>query len=95
MSQRPISVFFSTPVHLCTRVKRDDVVNAILYFRFQDRWTRKKKQEAYNVAQKACSTLFLNTPMATLHEFITQLAVMAYQDHQDIAESRSAESNFD
>ena len=80
MSQRPISAFFSTSVQPCPRVKRDDVVNTILYFRFQDRWTGKKRQEAYNVAQKACSTLFLNTSMATLHEFITQAAVMARQD---------------
>ena len=55
MSQRPISAFFSTPVQPCPGAKRDDVVNAILYFRFQDRWTGKKRQEAYNVAQKACS----------------------------------------
>ena len=82
MSQRPISAFFSTPVQPCPRVKCDDVVNAILYFRFQDRWTGKKRQEAHNVAQKACSTLFLNTPMATLHEFITQAAVMARQDRE-------------
>ena len=59
MSQRPISAFFSTPVQPCPRAKRDDVINTILYFRFQDRWAGKKRQEAYNVAQKACSTLFL------------------------------------
>ena len=82
MSQRPISAFFSTPIQPCPRVKRDNVVNAILYFRFQDRWTGNKRQEAYNVAQKACSTLFLNTPMATVHEFITQAAVMARQDRE-------------
>ena len=54
----------------------------ILYFDFQDRWTGKKRQEACKVAQKACSALFLNTPMATLHEFITQAAVMARQDRE-------------
>ena len=58
MSQRPISAFFSTPVQPCPSVKRDNVVNAILYFRFQDRRVGKKRQVAYNVAQKACSTLF-------------------------------------
>ena len=79
MSQRPISAFFGTLVQPCPRVKRDDAVNAILYFRFQDRWIGKKRHEAYNVAQKACSTLFLNTPMATLCEFITQVGVMARQ----------------
>ena len=51
MSQRPISAFFSTPVQPCPRAKRDDVVNAILYFCFQDRWAGKKRQEAYNVAR--------------------------------------------
>ena len=79
MSQRLISAFFGSPVEPYPRVKCDDVVNAIFYFRFQDGWTGKKRQEAYNVAHKACSTLFLNTPMATLGEFITQVAVMARQ----------------
>ena len=69
MSQGPISTFFSTPVQLCPPAKRDDVINATLYFCFQDRWTGKKRQEAYSVAQKACSTLFLNTPRATLCEW--------------------------
>ena len=50
------------PVKPCPCAKRNDVVNTILYFRFQDRWTGKKRQEAYNVAQKACSTLLLNSP---------------------------------
>ena len=50
MSQRPISAFFSTLVQPCPRIKCDDVVNVILYFRFQDEWTRKKRQEAYIVA---------------------------------------------
>ena len=59
MSQHPISAFFSTPVQPCPRAKHDDDVNTILYFRFQDRWTGKKRQEAYNVVQKACSTLIL------------------------------------
>ena len=91
MSQRPISAFFSTPVQPCPGAKRDDVVNAILYFRFQDRWTGKKRQEAYNVAQKACSTLFLNTPMATLREFIRQAAVIS-----DVsAPSSDSSSNLD
>ena len=58
MSQQPISAFFRTPVQPCPRAKRNGVVKAILYFCFQNRWTGKKRQEAYNVAQKACSTLF-------------------------------------
>ena len=37
-------------------------------------------QEVYNVAQEACSTLFLNTPMASLCKFIRQAAIMARQD---------------
>ena len=80
MSQRSISAFFGSPVQPCPRAKRNDVITAILYFRFQDRWTGKKRQEAYNAAQKACSTLFLNTPMATLCEFVQQAAIMAQQD---------------
>ena len=59
MSQRPTSAFFGTPVQPCPCVKRGDVENAILYFHFQHRWTGKKRQEAHNVAQKACSALFL------------------------------------
>ena len=82
MSQRPISTFFGTLVQPCPRAKRGDVINTILYFRFQDRWTGKNRHEAYTVAQKACSTLFLNTPMATLCEFIRQAAVMARQDRE-------------
>ena len=69
-------------VYWWPRLLYEDVINAILYFRFQDRWTRKKRQEAHNVAQKACSTLFLNTSMATLCEFIRQAAIMARQDRE-------------
>ena len=47
MSQRPISAFFGSPVQPCPRVKRNDVVNTILYFHFQDRWIGKKRQEAH------------------------------------------------
>ena len=72
MSQRPISAFFSTPVQPCPRAKRNDVVNTILYFRFQDRWMAKKRQEAYNVAQKACSTLFPERSMMCLPQAMTR-----------------------
>ena len=99
MFQCPISTFFSTPVQPCPSTKCDDVIDANVYFRFQDRWTGKKRQEAYNVAQKAGSTLFLNTPMAPLCEFIRQAAIMARQDcsseEDDIGESNSGESNSD
>ena len=78
----PIRTFFGTLVQPCPRTKRNDVIKAILNFRFQDRWAGKKRQQAYNVAQKACSTLFLNTPMATLCEFIRQAAIMARQDRE-------------
>ena len=46
MSQRPISAFFSTPVQPCPRAKRNNVVN-LLYFRFQDRWTGKKRHRKH------------------------------------------------
>ena len=78
--QRPISMFFGTLVQPCPHAKRDDVLTTILYFRFQDRWSGKKRQEVYNAAQKACSTLFLSTPVATLCEFVRQAAIMVRQD---------------
>ena len=73
MSQRPMSMLFSTLIQPCPHVKHDDSITPILYFHFQERWSRKKKQEAYNVTQKACSTLFLNTPMATPFEIVRQV----------------------
>ena len=79
MLQCPISTFFGTPVQPCPGTKRNNVMTAILYFHFQDRWSGKTMQ-AYNAAQKARSTLFLNTPMATLCEFVRQEAIMARQD---------------
>ena len=44
MSQGSISIFFGTPVQLCHREKCDDVLTAILYVRFQDRWSGKNRQ---------------------------------------------------
>ena len=84
MSRRPISTFFGTPVQPCPCAKHNNIINAILFFRFQDRWIGKKNQEAYNVAHKACSTLFLNTPMATLCEFIRQAmkSVLPFSVHE-------------
>ena len=49
-------------------VKREDVMDKRFYFRFKDRLTRRKRQKAYYGVQKACSTLFLGVPMATLRE---------------------------
>ena len=66
MPQRSLSVYFSSPVQPSPRAKREDVIDALLYFRFKDRITSRKRQEAYNEATKACATLFLSVPMATL-----------------------------
>ena len=66
MTQRSLSVYFCSPVQPSPRAKRKDVIDALLYFRFKDRITGRKRQEAYNEAQKACATLFLSVPMATL-----------------------------
>ena len=66
MTQRSLSVYFCSPVQLSPRAKHKDVIDALLYFRFKDRITGRKRQEAYNEAQKACATLFLSVPMATL-----------------------------
>uniref|UniRef100_A0A7S4G102 Uncharacterized protein n=1 Tax=Eutreptiella gymnastica TaxID=73025 RepID=A0A7S4G102_9EUGL len=61
-----MSVYFSSPVQLSPRAKREDVIDTLLQFRFKDRITGRKRQEAYNEAQKACATFFLSVPMATL-----------------------------
>ena len=66
MTQRSLSVYFCSPVQPSPRAKRKDVIDALLYFRFKDRITGRKRQEAYNEAQKACATLFLSVPMATI-----------------------------
>ena len=92
MWQRPIHRSFGTAVQPCPRAKRDDVITTILYFPFQDGWSGKKRQEAYNAAQKACSTLFLTTPMATLCEFVRQGAITARQDRGLICDEESDEN---
>ena len=66
MTQCSLSVYFCSPVQPSPRAKRKDVIDALLYFRFKDRITGRKRQEACNEAQKACATLFLSVPMATL-----------------------------
>ena len=58
MIQRSLSVYFCFPVQPSPRAKRKDVIDALLYFRFKDRITGRKRREAYNEAQKACATLF-------------------------------------
>ena len=66
MTQRSLSVYFCSPVQPSPRAKHKDIIDALLYFRFKGRITGRKRQEAYNEAQKACATLFLSVPMATL-----------------------------
>ena len=66
MPQRSLSVYFSSPVQSSPRAKREDVIDALLYFRFKDKITGWKRPKAYNEAQKACATLFWSVPMATL-----------------------------
>ena len=80
MSQRSLSSFFSSPVQPPPRAKREDVINTLLYFRFKDRITGRKRQEAYDDAQKACATLFLSVPIATLCKFVAVAQQMGTRD---------------
>ena len=83
MPQRSLSVYFSSPVQPSSRAKREDVIDALLYFRLNYRTTSsEKRQEAYNEAQKACATLFLSVPMATLCEFVPVAQKMATRDRE-------------
>ena len=45
MPQRSLLVYFSSPVPLLPRAKREDVIDALLYFRFKDRITSHKRQK--------------------------------------------------
>ena len=80
MPQRSLSMYFSSPVQPSPCAKREDVIDALLYFRFKDRTTSRERQEAYNEAQKACATLFLSVPMATLCDFVAVAQKMATRD---------------
>ena len=80
MPQRSLSVYFSSPVPPLPRAKREDVIDALLYFRFKDRITGHKRQKAHNEAQKACATLFLSVPMAALCEVVAVAQKMATRD---------------
>ena len=81
MSQRSLSAFFGTLVQPPpVRVKPSEVSHAILYFRLQDRLIRVKRQEAYNRAQKAASTLMHTMPMATLRDFVATATEMSTKD---------------
>ena len=46
MPQRSFLVYFSSPVPPLPRAKREDVIDALLYFRFKDRITGHKRQKA-------------------------------------------------
>ena len=46
MPQRSLLVYFSSPVPPLPRAKREDVIDALLYFRFKDRVTGHKRQKA-------------------------------------------------
>ena len=46
MPQRSLLVYFSSPVPPLPRAKREDVIDALLYFRFKDRITGHKRQKA-------------------------------------------------
>ena len=65
MPQCSLSVYFSSRVQPSPGAKHEDVIDTLLYFRFKDRITGPKRQEAYSEAQKPCATLFLSVPMAT------------------------------
>ena len=47
MTQRSLSVYFRSPVQPSPRAKRKDVIDTLLYFRFKDRITGRKRQQAY------------------------------------------------
>ena len=80
MSERALSAYFRFLVQLPPHVKPEDVIDVLLYFGFQDRLTRRKRQEAYHNRQQACSALFLSVPMATLCEVVTVVQEMAARD---------------
>ena len=70
MPQRSLSMDFSSPVPPLPRAKREDMNDALLYFRFKDRITGHTRQNAYNEAEQACATRFLSVPMAALCESV-------------------------
>ena len=45
MPQRSLLVYLGSPVPLLPRAKREDVIDALLYFRFKDRITGHKRQK--------------------------------------------------
>ena len=75
-------MYFRFLVQPPPRLKCEDMIDALLYFRFKDRITSQKRKEAYDEAQKACATLFLSVPMATLCELVAVAQEMATQDRE-------------
>ena len=82
MTQHSLSAYFRSPVQLPPSAKREDVIDALLYFRFKHGITGWKRQAAYNEARKAHATLFLSMPMATLCEFVAAAQEMATRGHE-------------
>ena len=72
ITQCSLSVYFCPLVLPLPHVKHEDVIDMPLYVTFEDRLTRRKRQEAHHDVQKACSTLFLSVPMAPLCEVVNR-----------------------
>ena len=81
MSKHSLSSVFRSPVQPPPRAKREDD-DVLLSFRFKDNITGRQKQQAYNEAQRACTTLFLSVPMATLCNFVVVAQKMATLDRE-------------
>ena len=77
-----LSVYFNSPAQPSPSAKHKAVIDALLCFTFKHRTTSRKRQEAYNEAQKACPTLFLSVPMATLCEFVAVAQKMATRNRE-------------
>ena len=62
MPQRSLSVYFSSPVQPSPCAKREGVIDALLYFRFKDRTTSRKKTRSLQRGTKGmCHTFFERT----------------------------------
>ena len=82
-TQRPLSVFFRSPVEPQLGMKHEDVINTLLHMRVKEKLTKVKRQGADNDnAQKAWSTLVLSVQMARLSKFVRVVQEMAAQDRE-------------
>ena len=70
MTQCLLSTCFRSPVQLPPHVKREHVIDALLYFRFKDRLTRQKRQQ-HTTACKSVFQTVLSVRVATLYIFVT------------------------